>query len=224
MRVAITTDRFDRISDLYRSTGLDPVWLPCIRVEPAPDEVLARAREATAEAGVLVLASARTVDLLWPQAPMPSIDVVAVGTATENAVTKKGGRVTVRGSQGLEALAVKARTQLEHAKVVFPRSADSDPAALRVIRSLAPDLLELEVYRTQLVAPQKNWVEAVAFASPSAVEGWHLTRDIDELVVGVIGATTWAAAARYREPDVVASIPSHRALAQALASHMEVKV
>jgi uroporphyrinogen-III synthase len=225
IRVAITSDRLEGAAPFYRGAGFDPVWLPCIKLEPAPDDVLARAREAVLEADVVILSSARTVDLLWPHHPIPSIDVIAVGEATATAVTGRGGRVILSGDAGLAGLAAKAGTQLEAAsRVVFPRSAHSDPVALRTFRDLAPSLVEFEVYRTQPIAPEKSEVRAVAFASPSAVEGWHLTRNLDGLVVGVIGATTLAAAARYRHPDVVASHPSHRVLAQALASHLEVKV
>ena len=225
IRVAITSDRVDTAAPLYRRAGLDPVWLPCIKLEPAPDDVLDRAREAVLEADVVILSSARTVDLLWPHHPIPSTDVVAVGAATAAAATSRGGRVILSGDSGLAGLAAKAGKELRMAgRVVFPRSAHSDPATLRIIRDLAPSLVEFEVYRTQPIAPEKSEVRAVAFASPSAVEGWHLTRNLDGLVVGVVGATTLAAAARYRQPDVVASVPSHRVLALALASHMEVKV
>ncbi|HJR87883.1 MAG TPA: uroporphyrinogen-III synthase [Acidimicrobiia bacterium] len=224
MRVAVTTDRFDRVAPFYREARLDPIRLPCVKVEPAPADVLARARAATARAGVIVLSSARTVDLLWPDGPMPSIPVLAVGTATEAAVKDRRGQVFIVGNSGLAALAARARTRLATANVVFPRSANSDRAALRIIRELAPHLLEFEVYRTRSIAPAKAEVQAVAFASPSAVEGWHFARSLEGLVVGVIGPTTSAAVSLHRRPDVVASSPSHRALAQALASHMEVKI
>jgi uroporphyrinogen-III synthase len=64
-------------------------------------------------------------------------------------------------------------------------------------------------------------VEAVSFASPSAVQGWLMTRGLDDVVVGVIGKTTGAAVARVRPPDTVATRPSHKALAGALADHLE---
>lgn len=225
IRVAITSDRVDEAAPLYRAVGFDPVALPCIKLEPASDDVLARARQAALEADVILLSSARTVRLLWPHEPIPSIDVVAVGAATSAAVTSRGGRVIFSGDSGLAGLAAKTAVELRAARrVVFPRSAHSDPATLRIIRDLAPGLVEFEVYRTRSIGPGKSEVRAVAFASPSAVEGWHLTRNLDGLVVGVIGATTLAAATRYRRPDVVASVPSHRVLAQALATHLEVKV
>ncbi|HKZ20047.1 MAG TPA: uroporphyrinogen-III synthase [Acidimicrobiia bacterium] len=223
-QVALTTDRFDRVVPLYMEAGLDAIGLPCVRVEPASDDVMDLAREAAVRAGVLILSSARTVDWLWPQGPLPSVDVIAVGTATANTVRERGGRVVLTGNSGLAELAATASTRLATSRVVFPRSADTDPAVLRLVRDLTPNLVEFEVYRVQAVAPQNTEVQAVAFASPSAVVGWHLSRNLTGLVVGVIGATTAAAVSRHRQPDVVASSPTHRALAQALASHMEVTV
>ena len=224
IRVAITSDRVDEAAPLYRAAGFDPVALPCIKLEPASDDVLARARQAALEADVILLSSARTVRLLWPHEPIPSVDVVAVGAATSAAVTSRGGRVILSGDSGLGGLAANAGVGLRAGRVVFPRSAQSDPAILRTIRDVTPGLVEFEVYRTRPIAPGRSEVRAVAFASPSAVEGWHLTRNLDGLVVGVIGATTLAAVTRYRRPDVVAPVPSHRVMAQALASHLEVKV
>jgi uroporphyrinogen-III synthase len=224
MRVALTTDRFDSVAPLYIEAGLAPIWLPCVQVEPASDDALDRAREAAARAGIIILSSARSVDWLWPQGRVPEVDVVAVGTATARAITERGGRVVLTGDSGLAELAAKASTRLASDHVVFPRSADTDPGALRLVRQLAPELLEFEIYHIQPIAPENDEVRAVAFASPSAVVGWHLGRDLVGLLAGVIGATTAAAVSRYRRPDVVAPSPSHRALARALASHMEVKV
>ena len=44
--------------------------------------------------------------------------------------------------------------------------------------------------------------------SPSAVTGWLLARGLEDVVVGVIGATTRAALERYRMPEVIAPEPS----------------
>ncbi|HJU52350.1 MAG TPA: uroporphyrinogen-III synthase [Acidimicrobiia bacterium] len=222
MRVAITTDRFDSVAPLYREAGLEPIWLPCVRVEPASDEVLDRARQVAASAELLMLSSARTVDWLWPHGGVPSVDAVAVGSAAAKTFSERGGRVVLTGNSGLADLAAKASTRLATNRVVFPRSADTDPDVLWIIRQLAPDLVEFEVYRTQPIPPEDIEVRAVAFASPSAVVGWHLSRDLVDLAVGAIGPTTSAALSQ--PPDVVARSPSHRALAQALKSHMEAKV
>ena len=112
MRVAITTDRFDSVAPLYREAGLEPIWLPCVRVEPASDEVLDRARQVAAGAELLMLSSARTVDWLWPHGGVPSVDAVAVGSAAAKTFSERGGRVVLTGNSGLADLAAKASPRL----------------------------------------------------------------------------------------------------------------
>lgn len=221
-RVALTTDLFETVAPAYRAAGLTPVALPCLQVEPADPEVLDRARTVAARADLLLLTSARTVVLLWPDREMPAVDVAAVGVATASAVEGHGGRVVARGGLGLADLVDVARHRLGNGTVAFPHAAGSESVALAELRRRCPNLAEQEVYRSVPIAPGAHAVEAVAFASPSAVRGWHLSRDLAGLIVGAIGPTTAAALTLWRQPDVTPTQPSHSALADALASHMEV--
>lgn len=220
-RVAITTDRFDSVSPAYALRGLEPVPLPCLRVEPAGDDALTDAREAAADADLLVVTSPRTVSLLWPEQEMPEVEVAAVGESTAAAVARSGGRVVAAGRSGLMGLIEIVADRLRESRVVFPHAGGSDLAASQRLRQLTSHLEEHVVYRTVPVAPDTTGVEAVSFASPSAVQGWLVTRDLRDLVVGVIGKTTGAAVARIRPPDVVATRPSHQALALALSDYLE---
>ncbi|MGH8952307.1 MAG: uroporphyrinogen-III synthase [Acidimicrobiia bacterium] len=222
-RVAITTDRFELAAPPYAALGLEPKPLPCIQVEPADTEVLTSARAAAAEADVILITSSRTVELLWPDRSMPAVDVAAVGKVTADAVAAAGGKVVATGNSGLAGL-VETISDRPRARMVHPHAANSDPIAIERLRALAPTLEDYVVYRTMPIAPASTQVEAVAFASPSAVAGWLLTRDFEQLAVGVIGSTTGAAVARHRLPDVIASRPSHPALARALSSYLEVRV
>lgn len=224
IKVAITTDRYDTAASTFARRGLEPVPVPCIRVDPASGDVLAEAREKASGADFLLISSVRTLDLLWPKGSMPRVDVAAVGEMTAAAVEARGGRVAVAGRSGLDALIRDAADRLAGSRVVFPHAAGSDLSQLQVLRARVGTLIEIEVYRTVPVAAIDAPVGAVAFASPSAVEGWLLSRDLEQLVVGVIGPTTGAAVARLRPPDVVASQPSHTALARAMASYLEVSV
>ncbi|MGQ0849542.1 MAG: uroporphyrinogen-III synthase [Actinomycetota bacterium] len=223
-RVAVTTDRFAEAGVAFDQVGFEPVWLPCIRVEPADDGVLAQARVAASMADLLLISSVRTLELLWPNGSMPAAKVAAVGERTAAAVAARGGRVLLIGRSGLADLVERVADRLGSSLVVFPHAGGSDPAALEALREQASDLHEFEVYRTVPVAPGSAVVQGAAFASPSAVEGWLLTRDFDGLVVGVIGLATWKAVARHRTPEVMAPRPSHQALARALASYLEVTV
>jgi uroporphyrinogen-III synthase len=222
IRVAVTTDRFDAAAPHFAEVGLDPVSLPCIQIEPADEAVLTQARHAALGADLLLITSIRTLDLLWPDAQLPGVAVAAVGEATAAAVVSRGGRVVEVGSVGLSALTTKASNRLGGSRVVFPRSEGSDHQALEELRAKAGQLAEYEVYRVIPIAPDRAPVEAAVFASPSAVEGWLLGRDFRDIVVGVIGPTTRRAVSRRRPPNVISPDPSHRALARAMASYLEV--
>ena len=225
IRVAITTDRFEEGALPFRRLGLEPVWLPCIRLERADDTVLARAREAASSAELLLISSPRTLDLLWPEGAMPAVDVAAVGDRTAAAVEARGGRVILSGRSGLTDLVAQTADRLASRRVVFPHAAGADPAALERIREQATNFHEFEIYRTVAVAPpDSTQVQAAVFGSSSAVDGWLLSRDFDRLVVGVIGPTTWEAVARHRPPEVVAAQPTFEALAYSLSSYLEVAV
>ena len=224
IRVAITTDRFRAAAPDFRRLGLEPVGLPCIRVEPSDPGVLAQIRQAASLADFLVITSVRTLDILWPNGSMPAVEVGAVGERTAAAVAARGGRVVFLGRSGLAHLAQQMPGRLISSRVVFPHAVGSDQVALELLRARATHLREFEVYRSVPVAPGSAPVDAAAFASPSAVEGWHLSRALDGIVVGVIGPTTREAVAQHRPPDVMAARPSYRSLAQALASHLEVAV
>lgn len=223
-RVAITTDRFDSVAPEYLGVGLEPVPAPCVDVVVAVEGILTRAREAASHADLVLITSARTVELLWPGGGMPPTGVVTVGATSAAAVEAAGGRVVATGRSGLADLLDAAADELAAAKVAFPHAAGTDPGLLARLRSLALDLEEHEIYRTNPIAPEPTPVQAVVFASPSAVTGWLLARDFDGVVVGVIGPTTRAAVARHRVPEVIAPEPSHDSLAQALMSYLEVSV
>jgi uroporphyrinogen-III synthase len=224
IRVAITSDRFDSVAPEYLGVGLEPVPAPCVDVVAAGEEILTRAREAVTGADLLLITSARTVELLWPGGGMPPIGVVTVGAMSAAAVETAGGRVVVTGQSGLADLLDVAADELGAARVAFPHAVGTDPGLVASLRSLALDLYEHEIYRAIPVAPEPTPVQAVVFASPSAVNGWLLARDFEEVVVGVIGATTQAAVARYRVPEVIAPEPSHHSLARAMTSYLEVSV
>lgn len=230
-RLAITTDRFESAALPFRRNGFEVVSLPCIRIESADADVLSQARTAAASCNLLLITSARTVDLLWPDGSMPSSQVVVVGERTAAAVEARGGRLMLSGRAGFADLINRLGNKLESATVVFPHGGGqwSKPdtsttlrSAIDTLRERAANLVEFEIYRTTSQPPGSGAVEAAAFASPSAVAGWHISRSFDGLVIGVIGSTTRLAVAAHRPPDVVAPKPSHDALALAMASYLEV--
>lgn len=223
-RVAITTDRFANVALGYVEAGLVPVSLPCIRFSPAPAAKINQARSGVDNTDLLMLTSPRAVELLWPRGGMPNVAVAAVGSATAATVTRAGGRVELVGDAGLARLIDMAADVLRHRKVMIAHASGADPEAMSRLRTLVPDLTEHVVYQVVPVGPPPLPIDAVAFASPSAVKGWCLTRTLDDVVVGAIGSTTAAEVARHREPDVVADRPSHLVLARAIAASTGAKV
>jgi uroporphyrinogen-III synthase len=156
---------------------------------------------------------------------MPAVDVAAVGTSTTAAIEARGGREVASGRSGMADLLDLVSDRLTSSRVVFPHSTNSNPVALQTLRVRTMGRLEeFDVYQTTSVAPESTPVEAVVFASPSAVEGWLLSRDFDGLVVGAIGPTTRSSVSEIRQPDVVAPRPTHAALATVMASFLEVSV
>lgn len=221
-RVAITSDRFENVAGHFAALGLIPVEAPCVRVEAAGTETLDRARDKVAGADLVILGSARTVEILWPGAAMPDVEVAAVGPATARAAEAAGARVTVIGAGGLVRLVEQAADLLRRETVAFPHGAGSDPHGMELLRSASARLYEEEVYASVPIAPPQVDVGSVVFGSPSAVEGWTSARSLEGLVVAVIGETTARAVSVHREPDVIAPRASYPALAEALASHLQV--
>lgn len=216
-RVAVTTsaDRQERVGGLMRAVGLEPVELPCIEISVAERGVLEAARRAAESADAIVLTSARTVKLVWPDR-MPSTPVWAVGPATAAAARHRGGQIVYVGSGGALALAegVAAGTGV----VAFPHAAGSDERAGGRLASRMAEVVEHIVYATVPVPPADAVVDAVAFLSPSAVIGWMHSRTTDDLVTGAIGATTARTMREHGvEPDVVPTSPDLVLLARGIA-------
>lgn len=223
-RVAVTTasGNAERIGRLVEEAGLSPVYMPCIRIRVSPPEILDPLRAAATTADWVICTSPRTVAAMWPAGEMPSHPLVAaVGAATAGAVTAAGGRVEVTGTGGAAALRELLRGRLAGQTVVFPHARAADPATVEALRSEAGAVIAGPAYDTLPIAPAADPVDAVIFGSPSALEGWLLTRDLSGLAVAAMGPTT-AAAVRDsgREPDVVPSVPGAAAVVAALATHM----
>jgi len=217
--VAITTsaDRFDEVSRPFATLGFSPVSLPCIRIEPTDDDLLAAAATAAADVDLLFLTSVRTIRLLWPDGGMPSVPTAAVGAATARAVTEAGGEVTVVGNGGGLDLIERIRSLRGIHSVFFPHAGGTDPRVLDALRSTVDVTSTIPVYRAVPVAPGADPVDAVAFASASAVDGWFLTRKLDDVTVAAIGRPTADAIAGHgARVDAIADTPGLDTMASAL--------
>lgn len=223
-RVAVTTasEGAERIGLLAEEAGLSPVYLPCIRTEVSPPEILDPLRAASEDAGWVICTSQRAVAAMWPAGGMPAHPLVAaVGAATARAVTAAGGRVEVTGTGGAAALRELLHGRLASQTVVFPHARAADPGTIEMLRSVAGSVVAGPAYDTLPMAPAADPVDAVILGSPSALSGWLMTRDLSDVVVAAMGETTAAALrAVGREPDVVPSVPGAASIVAALATYV----
>lgn len=221
-RVAVTTtpDRFDRLAGRLRRLGLEPVGLACIEVIAASGDVLGQARERAGSADWLVMTSARAVEVLWPHGGMPMIPAAAVGPSTAAAVSAAGGLLEMVGDRGATALARHLGKVASGRTVFFPHASGAGTAIADALTAVGAVVDAAPVYETRPIPPGDSHVDAVMFGSPSAVDGWLLSRELDGLVVAVIGETTAAAlAGKGRAPDVLARRPSFDLLSRSIAEH-----
>ena len=219
-RVALTTtpDRADVMGPSLRRKGLAPVSLPCTEALPADADVLESARRSAATSDLLVLTSARVVEVLWPDANMPPVPVAAVGPATAAAVTGAGGLVTVVGAGGGADLVAAIADSSRGKKVAYPHGSGADPATVESLRASGVNVTAPVVYETRPIPPGDVDVDGVLFASPMAVDGWHLSRTLDDLVVGAIGHSTASALHRAGSPPhVIPEQPSFERLVDLVA-------
>lgn len=220
MRVAVTTtlDRAPAVAAELAAAGLDPVVLPCIRTEPAAGGELARARGAAAGADVVVLTSARAARAVWSGGMPSGPPVAAVGEATAAEVRRLGGTVFFVGAGGGADLAAALAPRVAGRRVAVLRATTPAADVAGALREAGADVVDVAVYRTEPVGPGPDPVDAAAFSSPSAVDGWRRTRSLGGILAGAIGETTRRALAeRGAGRIVVAPEPRTASLARALA-------
>lgn len=194
-RLALTStpERAVSLGAVAERAGLAPVSLPCIEYVPADSSTVEMARARAAGCDWLVLTSARAVATLWPRGGIPAASVAAVGPATAAAVRTAGGDPTLVGDAGSEELFDRLSVGIAGRSVFVPHAAAADLSRLDILESAGAVVDTMAIYDVRPMAPGGDPVEAVAFGSPTAVEGWLSGRTLDGLVVGAIGETTKAA-------------------------------
>lgn len=216
MRVAVTTtgDAFGRVAPFFHAVSLDPVAAPCITIRPEAPDILASVRAMGEDVGTVMISSARTIGILWGSS-VPPLSFITVGPVTTQTVRSAGGQVVLEGTSGLAA--VMDQLDSIESRIVFPHGSGTDTD---LITAAAVEIISRQVYRTESIDPPNDRVDAVVFASPSAVDGWFRTRDVSGLVVAAIGETT---AQRLQQlgvaVDVVPARPRFGELARGLAAY-----
>lgn len=218
-RVAVTTtmDRSAGMAAELVSVGLTPVELPCIELVYGRPQDIARARAACEEADLIVLASSRALDVLWPDGSFPEAPAAVVGHGTATAVAERGGVVSAVSETTLLELAHSL--DLADQRVVVPHAASTDPRALAVFADRAQSLMAVPVYSTAPVGPAGEPVDGAIFVSSSAVHGWALTRRFSDLHIACLGPSTSVTLQLYgRDSDVSDRCGSYHHVARELAA------
>lgn len=216
MRAAVTTaaDSFDRVAEAFAAHRIEAVPLPCIAIEAADDDELDTIRALASTADRILVTSARAVRVVWPGS-VPAVPFLSVGPATSDAVARAGGTVLAEGSGG--AADLLDRIDVAGLRVVFPHAAGADPETEAALRARGASVDARVAYRSVPIGPESEPVDAVTFASPSAVEGWCLTRSLEDQLIAAIGPTTAAAVeGRGGTVDLIAERPGFEEMAAAL--------
>ena len=223
--VAVTTsaDRAAAAAIPFTMAGMQPVELPCIEIEPVYDDLLEAVRTSALQADLIVVSSRRTLDLLWPDRDLPECAFAAVGRTTARQIRDRGGKVAFTGTEGAMDLADLIVGSVGGKTVIWPHANGADPAPLERVAARASVFAAPTIYTAVPRPPADDEVDIATFASPSAVQGWTMTRSLDATPVAVIGNTTRRAIEELdSKVDVVAPSPTFQALAQAVADFLGV--
>jgi len=223
--VAVTTsaDRAAAASIPFTLAGTNPIPLPCIDIIPVAHDYLEEARAGAMNVDLIIVSSRRSLDILWPDGPLPATDFAVVGRVTAREVEKRGGAVALVGSVGSDSLADALTGRISGKSVMWPHARGADPKPLNRIRAGSTFFMAPVIYESVPKQPAATPVDVVTFASPSAVAGWQLSRSLQGETIAVIGETTKAAVAEAGAPvAVTAAEPTYQSLANSVAEHLGV--
>jgi uroporphyrinogen-III synthase len=218
------------------SAGAVPVVLPCISAEPVESVALAAALAKSARrAAWLVFTSRRGVEgyvRLAGDELAPGARIAVVGPATAEAARSSLGRVDLVAEHGtaeslaadLIAAGAGGDGRTEPPRIVLVLAQNAGDTLERELRAAGADPRRFDVYRTvpaRPLIPKRALstfnVDAVWFASPSAVLGFmnQVEIDVDAALVAIGPSTADAMRADGLEVAAEAREPSFEGLLEA---------
>lgn len=234
----------DALSARLLDLGADVRELPSIAVAPpASYAALDAALRDLGRFAWAVFASANAVErtveraeaLGIPRAALGALRLAVVGPATAEALARavRGPDLVPATATG-EAMAAALGPAVRGARVLVPRPAEGRPELVEGLAAAGAEVVAVEAYRTvpappEALAPLAGWiargeVDAVAFASPSAVKAVVAAIGAEPLravVLAAIGPTTAEALrAAALAPEVVPPRHTGRDLAEAIAARL----
>ena len=187
------------------SLGAEPVPFPCISIVLL--ELSAGWAEALEEASWVAFTSHRSVQLfadLLGDGNLAAHQIAAVGPTTSAACVDRFGRCDLTSNDGTgSGLAKALAPKLSPGAVVFlPGAADPSPELAERLKQSGFNTVPLSLYATRPATAAVERVDftraeldAVLFASPSAVRGCFATANLPtDLPAACIGPTTTEAA------------------------------
>lgn len=223
--VAVTTsaDRAAAAAIPFTLAGTSPIQLPCIEIVPATHDYLEAARAGAMNVDLIIVSSRRTLDILWPDGPLPTAAFAVVGRVTAREVERRGGTVALVGSGGSDRLANALTGRISGKSVIWPHARGADPRPLSHVGAGSTSFMAPVIYESVPKQPESTPVDVVTFASPSAVAGWQLSRSLQGETIAVIGETTRAAVDEAGAPvAIIAAEPTFQSLANSVAEHLGV--
>lgn len=203
-----------------------PIYFPTVRIAPAADpEPLAEALQLAPTYDWIVFTSANAVRAVGGRlaqrgltmAALRGPALAAIGPATARTLAGWGLTATLLPEeQSAEALAA-ALGEVHGKRVLVPQSDRARPHLAEALQAAGAQVTVVTAYRTltavldpAALAKLERGVDAITFASPSAVEGWvTLTsgQALGPAIIACLGPTTAEAARAAGLPVHVAAAP-----------------
>ncbi len=205
-----------------------PIYFPTVRIAPAADPApLSEALQVAQTYDWIVFTSANAVRAVGGRlaqrgltmAALRGPKLAAIGPATARTLTGWGLTATLLPEeQSAGALAEALLGEVRGLRVLVPQSDRARPHLAEALRTAGAQVTVVTAYRTltavldpAALAELARGVDAVTFASPSAVEGWVVLtggQDSGPAVIACLGPTTAEAARMAGLPvQVVATEP-----------------
>ena len=182
------------LEELLRGRGAVPVRFPCIAFEDGPD--FDRIRQAIAESPDFVVVSSPHAAKRLLELKPGAVRFAAVGEATARHLP--GEVVVPRRGAGADALLEVLAPLAKGKRVLVPRAEQGTPALVEGLTKAGAQVEVRILYRT--ITPKTadtsvlRDLDAISFASGSAVRGFVALAGLPQAPVACIGASTAAEA------------------------------
>lgn len=175
------------LCDALAALGARAIALPVIALEPLPPGDVSDSLGRLGEYDWIVFTSANAVRFFWSlkggtgrDSLPPGVRIAAIGPATAAALRETGATPSVVPTAFRAAELPAAMGAIAGSRILLPRSAQGRDETLAVLEAAGARVEHLAIYRTVFTRPPAaelrlldERIDAVTFASPSAVNGFN---------------------------------------------------